>query len=185
MSDKITLRGTVGTPPRTVKTTENLVITSFRLASSLRRYDRSQDKWVETDTNWYTITAFRQLATNTFASVVKGDRVVVTGALKLREWKSGDRSGTTAEVEAESIGHDLVFGTGTFVRSGQSVYGLEADTSSGDELGGRTEEYPVSRALEEATGDVTAADPDDRAQPAPGGWATATQGAASPFGDVA
>jgi single-strand DNA-binding protein len=119
MLDKITLRGVVGTPPRHVTTSEGTVITSFRLASSQSYWDRTRETWVETETNWYTVTAFRQLASNAAVSVFKGDRVVVTGALKVREWKSGERTGLTVEVEAETIGLDLALGTGTFTRSGR------------------------------------------------------------------
>jgi single-strand DNA-binding protein len=119
MLDKFTVRGVVGTPPRNVTTSEGVAITSFRLASSQSYWDRTQKTWVETETNWYTVTAFRQLASNAAVSLVKGDRVVVTGALKLREWQSGERTGLTVEVEAESIGLDLAWGTGTFTRTKQ------------------------------------------------------------------
>jgi single-strand DNA-binding protein len=136
MLDKITLRGVVGTPPRTVTTSEGTVITSFRLASSQSYWDRTQKTWVETETNWYTVTAFRQLASNAAVSVAKGDRVVVTGALKVREWKSGERTGLTVEVEAESIGFDLAWGTGTFSRSARSGTDARAVGERGpDELG--------------------------------------------------
>ena len=117
MPDAITLTGLVATAPRHLVTSEGLPITSFRLASTQRRFDRSQEKWIDGDTNWYTITSFRQLALNSNASVDKGQRVVVVGRLKIREWESGERTGTTIEIEADSIGHDLAWGTAAFTRS--------------------------------------------------------------------
>jgi single-strand DNA-binding protein len=117
MSDIITLTGLVATTPRHLVTTEGLSITSFRLASNQRRFDRSQEKWIDGDTNWYTVTAFRQLAMNAAGSISKADRVLITGRLRIREWESGDRAGTSVEIEAESLGHDLAWGTATFVRS--------------------------------------------------------------------
>jgi single-strand DNA-binding protein len=69
------------------------------------------------DTNWYTITAFRQLATNSAVSLKKADRVVVTGRLRIRDWESGDKAGTNIDVEADAIGHDLSWGTAAFSRS--------------------------------------------------------------------
>ena len=117
MPDAITLTGLVATPPRHLVTSEGLPITSFRLASTQRRFDRSQEKWIDGETNWYTVTAFRQLALNSNASVDKGQRVIVTGRLKIREWQNGEKSGTTIEIEAESIGHDLSWGTANFTRS--------------------------------------------------------------------
>lgn len=117
MTDLITLTGLVATAPRHLVTSEGLPITSFRLASTQRRFDRSQEKWIDGETNWYTITAFRQLALNANASVTKGQRVLVSGRLKIRDWENGERTGTTVEIEADSLGHDLVWGTAAFTRS--------------------------------------------------------------------
>lgn len=117
MSDIITITGVVATAPRAVTTQEGLAITSFRLASSQRRFDRAQERWVDGDTNWYTVTTFRQLATNAAVSVKKGERVVVTGRLRIRDWESGDRAGTNVDVEADALGHDLSWGTAAFSRS--------------------------------------------------------------------
>ena len=49
MSDQITLTGLVATPPKHIVTSDGLQITSFRLASTQRRFDRAQDKWVDAD----------------------------------------------------------------------------------------------------------------------------------------
>jgi single-strand DNA-binding protein len=117
MSDLITVTGLVATTPRHLVTSEGLPITSFRLASTQRRYDRTQEKWIDGDTNWFTITGFRQLATNLVGSVAKGDRVLVTGRLKIRDWENGERTGTTVEIDADAIGHDLSWGTASFTRT--------------------------------------------------------------------
>ncbi|MEJ1230104.1 MAG: single-stranded DNA-binding protein [Galbitalea sp.] len=117
MSDLITLIGLVATSPNAITTAEGLAITSFRLASNQRKFDRAQDKWVDGDTNWYTVTAFRQLATNAAVSVKKGDRVVVTGRLRIRDWENGAKRGTNVDVEADALGHDLAWGTAAFSRS--------------------------------------------------------------------
>ncbi len=117
MTDSITLTGLVATAPRHIVTSEGLPITSFRLASTQRRFDRPNQKWIDGDTNWYTVTAFRQLAINSAGSVGKGDRIVVTGRLRIREWENGERTGTNIDVEADSIGHDLSWGTSVFSRS--------------------------------------------------------------------
>jgi len=116
MSDQITLTGLVATTLRHIVTSEGLGITSFRLASNQRRFDRAQNAWVDGDTNWYTVTAFRQLATNAAASIEKGQRILVTGTVRIREWESGEKSGTTIEIDADSIGHDLTYGTAAFKR---------------------------------------------------------------------
>ncbi|CAB4554583.1 unannotated protein [freshwater metagenome] len=117
MTDLITLTGLVATTPRHITTSEGLAITSFRLASSQRRYDRVQQRWIDGDTNWYTVSAFRNLAQNAATSVSKGDRVILTGRVRIRDWENTDRSGTTVEVEAESVGHDLTWGTAVYTRT--------------------------------------------------------------------
>lgn len=113
----LTVAGLVATTPRHIVTQDGLPITSFRLASSTRKFDRAQNKWVDGDTNWYTITSFKQLALNAAASVSKGDRILVTGVIKVRDWDNGERAGTSVEVEATSIGHDLSWGTSVFNRT--------------------------------------------------------------------
>jgi len=117
MTDTITITGLVATEPRHIVTSEGLPITSFRLASTQRRYDRSAQKWIDGDTNWYTITTFRHLAANAASSLKKGERIIVTGRLRIREWNNGERSGLNVDVEADSLGHDLAWGSSSFTRS--------------------------------------------------------------------
>ncbi len=132
MTDIITLTGLVATSPRHIVTSEGLTITSFRLASNQRRFDRTQNAWVDGDTNWYTITAFRQLGTHVATSVEKGQRVIVTGRVRIRDWESGEKSGTTIEIDAESIGHDLTWGRATFTRSVIAAKTETTETSPAD-----------------------------------------------------
>jgi single-strand DNA-binding protein len=117
MSESFTVSGLVATTPRHLVTQEGLPITSFRLASSKRRFDRTKKIWVEGETNWFTINSFRQLAINSASSISKGDRIVVSGRLKVRDWDNGERSGTSVEIEADCLGHDLVWGTSEFSRT--------------------------------------------------------------------
>ena len=131
MSDTISVTGLVATTPRHITTSEGLAITSFRLASSQRRYDRTQQRWIDADTNWYTVSCFRGLASNAAGSVVKGDRIMVSGRLKIRDWENTDRSGTTVEIEADNLGHDLFWGTSTFTRNLTS--GADESGSAGSE----------------------------------------------------
>jgi single-strand DNA-binding protein len=158
MPDTITVTGLVATPPRHLVTSEGLPITSFRLASSQRRFDRSQERWVDGETNWYTITGFRQLAINAAASVKKGDRVVIVGKLKIRDWENGERSGTTIEIDAEALGHDLMWGSSAFIRS-VSTTALPTAEAAGEH--GPADEFPSAddaTALLDGSAADTAAD---------------------------
>ena len=117
MSDKITLTGLVATSPRHIVTSEGVSIVSFRLASNQRRFDRDQNTWVDGDTNWYTITAFGQLSTHVATSIEKGQRIVVVGTVRIRDWEAGEKTGATIEITADSIGHDLNYGRAAFTRA--------------------------------------------------------------------
>ena len=144
MTDVITLTGIIGTVPRNSKTPEGLHITSFRLASTQRRFDRGQQKWVDAETNWFSINAFRQIAANAATSLNKGDRVIVTGRVRVRPWEKDGRTGTSVEVDADALGHDLFWGTSSFVRTiasglaGQSASAATEQTTEtfGDPMGG-------------------------------------------------
>jgi single-strand DNA-binding protein len=132
MSDTIMLTGLVATEPKAITTNEGLAITSFRLASTQRRFDRALEKWVDGDTNWYTITSFRQLAANAAMCLKKGERIVVSGRLRVREWQNGEKSGINVDVEADALGHDLSWGTSSYSRnvSGASISQAAESTAS-------------------------------------------------------
>ena len=118
MSDIISVTGLIATTPRFITTSDGTPIISFRMATSQRRYDKSAGKWVDASTNWYTVTGFRQLANNCSISLNTGDRIIVSGRLRVKDWTTDERSGTTIEIEAEVIGHDLFWSTAVATRVG-------------------------------------------------------------------
>jgi single-strand DNA-binding protein len=109
------------------------------LAASNRRYDRSKKAWVDGETNWFTITSFRQLAINSASSISKGDRVVATGRLKVRDWDNGERTGTSVEIEANSLGPDLSWGTAEFTRTSLVREDPEGQDLEDDEIDSESE----------------------------------------------
>jgi single-strand DNA-binding protein len=108
-------------------TESGLNVVSFRLASSYRKFDQETKTWVTSETNWYTISAFRKLAVNAGSSLSKGHRVIVQGRLRIRDWDNGERSGTSVEIDADAIGHDLSFGTSSFERTAIAEEESEAE----------------------------------------------------------
>lgn len=119
--DTITLSGLVATDPKFLVTSYGLPICSFRFASTQRRWDERTRSWVDGNTNWYTVSAFRRLAENVSTSVKKGHRIILSGNLNLRDWELGDRVGLHVEIEATAIGHDLNWGTTEFTRSAADI----------------------------------------------------------------
>ena len=177
MTDTITLRGYVATDLRQNTTDNGLAVASFRMCTTERRYDRETGGWLDGQTNWYTVSLFRQLATNAAFSVHKGDRVVVTGRLRLRQWVTDDgRSGTSADIDADTVGHDLMWGTAGFRRTVGSDRsdagtrmegaapsagpgpdgGFNADADLSDDLGALAD--PFTGELPDADADVDAGD---------------------------
>jgi single-strand DNA-binding protein len=117
MNDIITVRGFVASEIRSSTTPGGTGTASFRLGSTERRFDRANDVWIDGNTNWFTVQAFRHLAGNIGCSVKKGQRVIVVGKLKLRQWERDGKIYHVAEIIAESVGHDLMWGSANFIRT--------------------------------------------------------------------
>ena len=143
MPQAITVQGLVATTPRHIKTQEGVDITSFRLASSDRKYDYDKQRWVDGQTNWYTITLHNQIAVNAHKSINKGDRIFLLGNLIIRDWDNGERAGTSIEVEAQAIGHDLSWGESVFNRT------VLVKTPEADEIDNTAELERVKQELAE------------------------------------
>ena len=119
MSDGIiTLVGNVASEIRTIKSERGTAITSFRFAHTPRRIDRQTGRWGDGPTSFYGVTCWRSLAEHCRDCLRKGDPVVLFGRLRIRDWRTEDgRPGRDAEIDAISVGHDLVRGTSSFVRA--------------------------------------------------------------------
>lgn len=148
MSDTITVTGVVGTDPNQHVTGDGLVITSFRLASTRRYFDRAKGEWTDGDTSWYGVSAFRQLARNASFSIRKGQRVIVQGRLRQRAWETATKSGTSVEIEADAIGHDLAWCVSTYAR----VQGVKPAPEQGEPRSDHAE-APTDAAERELPGD--------------------------------
>lgn len=121
MSDTLTIVGKVATDPTRSRTASGIPVTNFRLASTHRRFDNATQTWVDAGTNWYSVAAFRQLGEHAKASLRTGDSVIVTGRLKIRNWESGEKHGTSVDIDADAIGHDLRWGITTYLRSSRAT----------------------------------------------------------------
>lgn len=117
MSDVLTVAGLVATSPRQTVTEDGKHVASLRLASPRLNFDRETSSWVDEGTNWYTVHTFGQLAENVMASIGKGDRVIVSGNLRVIDWGNAEHKGTNVELVATAVGHDLNHGTAVFKRT--------------------------------------------------------------------
>ncbi|MFC5667594.1 single-stranded DNA-binding protein [Kitasatospora misakiensis] len=111
---QVTVIGNVATEVTYTQTPAGVPVANFRLASTERRYDRARDGWVDGETQWLTVTAWRALAGHLIGSLSKGDPVVVSGRLRVREWAEGEAKRSRVEIDARWVGHDLSRGTAKF-----------------------------------------------------------------------
>lgn len=130
MNDVITVVGNVASDPAPQTIAGGRTVTSFRLACTERRFDDQSKQWIDHNTNWYTVKAWETLGVNAAASLRKGERVIVTGKLRVRRWESEERSGTEVEITADGLGHDLRWGTAAFTRTHR---GARADSRVGQD----------------------------------------------------
>ncbi|MFF0392806.1 single-stranded DNA-binding protein [Kitasatospora sp. NPDC004615] len=125
------------------ETAGGVAVASFRLAATERRYDRERGDWADGETTWVTVVAWRRLAVNVVSSVNKGDPLVVSGRLRVREWGEEGSRRTEVEIDARAVGHDLARGTSVFKR------GLEAravEVKAAAAQGGSAAEWPSGPA---------------------------------------
>jgi len=131
----VTVIGNVATDISARTTTSGRLVTHFRVASNSRRFDRTANAWIDGEPSFVSVTCWGALADHVAESLTKGDPVVVAGRLRIRQWQDGEQRGTSAELDASAVGHDLNRGTTQFerarARTAAPVAGEEADPWAG------------------------------------------------------
>jgi single-strand DNA-binding protein len=112
----VTISGNVVGDPQVRRTRADVPFVTFRVASNVRRVDHKTGEYIDAGTNFVNVTAFRSLGINLANSLEKGHPVVVYGRMRINQWTNGERTGTTVEIDAYNVGHDLTRGQSTFVR---------------------------------------------------------------------
>lgn len=116
----VTVVGNVATEPEFRTTAAGVPVVRFRLATTVRRFDRERGAWADAHTSFYTVRAWRALARNLSSSVALGEPLLVHGRLRVQE---GEREGgrwSDTSIDALSAGHDLARGTSAFARTATS-----------------------------------------------------------------
>jgi single-strand DNA-binding protein len=130
----ITVNGWVATDPSQHVGPTGARLTSFRLASTSRYFDRDKGEWVDGDrTEWFTVKVFRSAAITVAASIKKGQPVTVHGRFRTSEWQTEDGTRTDLVIDATSVGHDLTKGSAQFVRAiGDAMLADDDEATEGD-----------------------------------------------------
>ncbi|WP_426566239.1 single-stranded DNA-binding protein [Angustibacter sp. McL0619] len=110
-----TVSGNIATVPKHQITAKGQAMTSFRLASTPRKFDQDVQGYVDGETTWVNVSCWGALAFNASKSLQKGQPVTVHGAMRQREWVADDgKTGKELELAAQTIGHDLRRGCAEF-----------------------------------------------------------------------
>jgi single-strand DNA-binding protein len=120
----ITVIGNLTDDPELKFTPSGAPVANFTVASTPRTFDRQTNEWKDGDALFLRCAAWRQLAENVAESLTKGQRVIVTGALRVRQYERQDGSkGTSVEMNVEEVGPSLKFATAKVTKANRSSGG--------------------------------------------------------------
>lgn len=133
----ITVIGNLTDDPELKFTPSGAAVANFTVASTPRTFDRQSNDWKDGDALFIRCAAWRQLAENCAESLQKGQRVIVTGALKVRNFERQDGSkGTSVEINVDEIGPSLRYATAKVTRANRSGGGDFGGGGGGGNSGG-------------------------------------------------
>jgi single-strand DNA-binding protein len=120
----ITVIGNLTDDPELKFTPSGAAVANFTVASTPRTFDRQTNEWKDGDALFLRCAAWRQLAENVAESLTKGQRVIVTGALRVRQYERQDGSkGTSVEMNVDEVGPSLKFATAKTTKATRSSGG--------------------------------------------------------------
>lgn len=132
---QITVVGWLAADPRYVATSTGTSLMSLRVGCTPRRFDRESGQWQDMESTFLTVNCWRGLAENVNASDMKrGDPVIVTGRLRIREYLKDEQIRFSAVIEATTIGPDLTRGSAQFRRMRRGGVASLEDRQEAEEL---------------------------------------------------
>lgn len=99
---QVTIVGRLAADAETRFTPQGVAVTTLRLVWNDRRKTASGE-WEDGDAHFLDATAWRQLG-ESCSELTKGQRVVVVGELKSRQWEQDGHKRTAWQVEAVEVG---------------------------------------------------------------------------------
>ena len=124
----ITFHGWAGSDVRH-RTAKDVSVATVRVGVTPRM--KKEGEWVDGETTWYTVTAWRTLADHVRDSIRKGDPLIVHGRLRTETWVPEEGgSALTLQVEASLVGHDLTRGISHFIKQRTERPSVDADDAA-------------------------------------------------------
>jgi single-strand DNA-binding protein len=153
----ITVTGFLAAEPQYIVTDSGTALTSLRIGSTPRRFDRESGQWKDDDTTYFTVNCWRRLADNLQGSDLKrGDPIIVTGRLRIRDYEKDGQRRYSAVIEANTVGHDLSRGTARFQRTQRGAAALDSDRQQADDVVDAFLTAPDAGELPDSTGEQQA-----------------------------
>ena len=117
MATLITVVGNLVKDPEVKDLGAGKVLAKLRVAST-ERFQDSDGSCKDGDTAFYDVVCWRTLAENVAGSLSKGNKVIVHGKLKYREFLRKDGTkGNAFEIDATDVGQSMSIKTGSFSKS--------------------------------------------------------------------
>jgi single-strand DNA-binding protein len=108
MDTYVTVHGNLTADPTQRSTASGVTVVGIRVASSSRRFDKASGEFKDGEAMFIAVSCWRALGGHVFASLRKGDSVIVHGRLLSRTYddQAGNRR-TVHEIDAVAVGPDL------------------------------------------------------------------------------
>lgn len=140
----VTMVGNIITDPKLRRTAEeDRPVVNFRMASTERRYDKEAAEWVDGETFYVGVSAWKRLAESVAGSLSKGDPVVVFGRIYTRGYEVDGQRRSATELVAQVVGPDLTRCSADVHRNGRGALASSAAGASA-EWSGAHDEQPAA-----------------------------------------
>jgi single-strand DNA-binding protein len=101
--NKVILLGRVGQEPTTRTLTNGILMASVTLATTERGYTTSDGKNVPERTEWHNLVFWRKQAEIVQKYVHKGDKILVEGKVKYREYEKDNVKHRVTDIEVDNM----------------------------------------------------------------------------------
>lgn len=114
----MTIIGNLTADPELRFTPSGQAVSNFTVASTNRVMNKQTNEWEDGDSTFVRCSVWQQTAENVAETLTKGQRVIVTGRLKVRQYETSDGGkGTSVECTVDEIGVSLKHATGKMTRN--------------------------------------------------------------------
>lgn len=128
-----TIMGNATADPTAHPQDDGSVTAKVRVAVTGRYYSSTAQDFTDRKTEFVTVFARKQLARNLLSSVRKGQPLIVTGRLNTSEWTGEDNVARySLNLQAEAVGHDLTYGTTSYIRPVRTSEVPDMDPDTGE-----------------------------------------------------